>query len=92
LVAYIDSLGTIPMVFSNTVLMTEEFAEFLYKYNASVMGKLDSLKPEIQDYIAGREGAFKDIKNGLENLMKAGFSKSAEQMTNLMISYLRPER
>jgi len=62
LVAYNDSLGIIPMVFSNTVLMTEELAEFLYKHNASVMGKLDSLKPEVQDYIAGREGAFKDIK------------------------------
>jgi len=78
LVAYIDSLGIIPMVFSNTVLMTEELAEFLYKHNASVMGKLDSLKPEVQDYIAGKEGAFKDIKNGLENLMRAGFSKQAE--------------
>jgi radical SAM protein with 4Fe4S-binding SPASM domain len=78
LVAYIDSLGIIPMVFSNTVLMTEELAEFLYKHNASVMGKLDSLKPEVQDYIAGKEGAFKDIKNGLENLIRAGFSKQAE--------------
>jgi len=27
LVAYIDSLGIIPMIFSNTVLMTEELAE-----------------------------------------------------------------
>jgi radical SAM protein with 4Fe4S-binding SPASM domain len=78
LVAYIDSLGIIPMVFSNTVLMTEELAEFLYKHNASVMGKLDSLKPEVQDYIAGKEGTFKDIKNGLENLINAGFSKQTE--------------
>jgi MoaA/NifB/PqqE/SkfB family radical SAM enzyme len=58
--------------------MTGELAEYLYKHNASVMGKLDSLKPEVQDYIAGREGAFRDIKNGLENLIKAGFSKPAE--------------
>ena len=29
LVAYIDSLGIIPVVFSNTVLMTEELAEYL---------------------------------------------------------------
>jgi radical SAM protein with 4Fe4S-binding SPASM domain len=78
LVAYIDSLGIIPMVFSNTVLMTEELAEFLYKHNASVMGKLDSLKPEVQDYIAEKEGAFEDIKNGIKNLMRAGFSKQAE--------------
>jgi len=78
LIAYIDSLGIVPMVFSNTVLMTEELAEYLYAHNASVMGKLDSLNPEVQDYLAGREGAFEDIKNGLENLMKAGFSNPEE--------------
>jgi MoaA/NifB/PqqE/SkfB family radical SAM enzyme len=78
LVAYIDFLGIIPVVFSNTVLMTEELAEFLYKHNASVMGKLDSLKPEVQDFLAGREGAFKCIKNGLENLMSTGFLKPSE--------------
>jgi radical SAM protein with 4Fe4S-binding SPASM domain len=78
LVAYIDSLGIIPMIFSNTVLITEELAGFLYEHNASVMGKLDSLKPEVQDYLAGREGAFLDIKKGLENLQMAGFSKPEE--------------
>ncbi len=76
LIAYIDSLGIIPVIFSNTVLMTEELAEFLYEHNASVMGKLDSLKPEVQDYLAGREGASEDIRKGLENLLKSGFSKS----------------
>ena len=75
LIAYIDSLGIIPMLFSNTVLMTEELAGFLYEHNASVMGKLDSLKPEIQDYLAGREGSSELINKGLENLVKAGFSK-----------------
>lgn len=78
LVAYIDSLGIIPVVFSNTVLITDELAEYLYKHNASVMGKLDSLKPEVQDYMAGRAGAFRDIKKGLETLIKAGFSETEE--------------
>ncbi|AKB46142.1 Tungsten-containing aldehyde ferredoxin oxidoreductase cofactor modifying protein [Methanosarcina sp. Kolksee] len=77
LIAYIDSLEIIPVIFSNTVLMTEELAEFLYKHNASVMGKLDSLKPEVQDYLAGRAGAYEDIRKGLWNLLKAGFSKPA---------------
>lgn len=78
LIACIDSLGIIPMLFSNTVLMTEELAGFLYEHNASIMGKLDSLRPEVQNYLAGREGAFEDIKTGLENLIKAGFSNPAE--------------
>lgn len=66
------------MVFSNTILMTEELAEFLYRHNVSVMGKLDSLKPELQDYLAGREGVFKQIQQGLENLLNAGFSEPSE--------------
>ncbi|HEY3363415.1 MAG TPA: radical SAM protein [Methanosarcina sp.] len=78
LIAYIDSLGIVPVIFSNTVLMTKELAEFLYKHNASVMGKLDSLKPEVQDYLAGREGTFKNLRKGLENLLKSGFSKPTE--------------
>lgn len=75
LIDYIDSLGIIPVIFSNTVLMTEELAGFLYKHNASVMGKLDSFKPEVQDYLAGREGASEEIRKGLDNLKKTGFSK-----------------
>jgi MoaA/NifB/PqqE/SkfB family radical SAM enzyme len=77
LIAYIDFLGVIPVVFSNTVLITEELAGFLHEHNASVMGKLDSLKPEVQDYLAGREGASEKIRKGLENLINAGFSKPA---------------
>ncbi|MCQ1537184.1 radical SAM protein [Methanosarcina sp. KYL-1] len=78
LIAYIDSLGIIPMLFSNTILMTKELTEFLYQHNASVMGKLDSLRPEVQDYLAGREGVSREIRQGLENLINAGFSEPAE--------------
>jgi radical SAM protein with 4Fe4S-binding SPASM domain len=78
LIAYIDSLGIIPVVFSNTILVTEELAGFLYEHNASVMGKLDSLKPEVQDYLAGKKGASQELKKGLENLLQAGFSNPVE--------------
>ncbi|HOW14077.1 radical SAM protein [Methanosarcina sp.] len=89
LIAYIDSLEIVPMVFSNTVLMTEELAEFLHEHNASVMGKLDSLNPEVQDYLAGKEGAFENIKAGLANLIKAGFSNPEEpEKLRLGISFV----
>lgn len=78
LISYINSLGIIPVVFSNTILITPELAEFLYKNNASVMGKLDSLKPELQDYLAGRDGVFQEIQKGLKNLLNAGFSEVSE--------------
>jgi radical SAM protein with 4Fe4S-binding SPASM domain len=78
LISYINSLGIIPVVFSNTILITPELAGFLYKNNASVMGKLDSLKPELQDYLAGRDGVFQEIQKGLKNLLNAGFSEVSE--------------
>ncbi|MDD4332262.1 MAG: radical SAM protein [Methanosarcinaceae archaeon] len=78
LVAYIDSLKLVPMIFSNTLLITESLAAFLYEHNASVMGKLDSLRPEVQDYLAGGEGVFVGIKKGLSNLINAGFSEVEE--------------
>lgn len=75
LIQFIASLDIIPVVFTNTLRMTEELAGFLYENNASVMGKLDSLRPEVQDYFAGRKGVFNSIQNGLNNLIKAGYSK-----------------
>ena len=75
LISLIHSLDIIPMIFTNTVTVTRELAEFLYLKNASVMGKLDSLRPEVQDFMAGRKGAFGRIWNGLDNLIEAGFTR-----------------
>jgi radical SAM protein with 4Fe4S-binding SPASM domain len=78
LVSFIDSLDVTPMVFTNCIKVTPDLAEFLYDKNASIMGKLDSLKPEVQDYLAGREGAYDSIHRGLDNLLEAGFGEPTE--------------
>lgn len=75
LISFIHSMDIIPMIFTNTVTMSKELAKFLYEHNASVMGKLDSLRPEVQDFLAGRNGAFSLIQRGLNNLMEAGFTQ-----------------
>jgi len=75
LISFIHSLDLVPMIFSNTVKVTGELAVFLYSKNASVMGKLDSLRPEVQDFMAGRKGAFNRIQRGLLNLVEAGFTR-----------------
>ncbi|MBD3260860.1 MAG: radical SAM protein, partial [Candidatus Altiarchaeales archaeon] len=74
LIAYINDKNMLPVVFTNTILVDEELAKYLHENNASVMGKMDSLKPEVEDYLVGREGAFESIRGGLQNLMDAGFS------------------
>lgn len=78
LIAFIDALSIVPVVFSNSVLVTKDLARFLYAHNASVMGKLDSLRPELQDFLAGQNGAFTSIHRGLHNLMDSGFTDTAD--------------
>jgi len=73
LISFIHSLDILPMIFTNCVKVTEDLAEFLYERNVSVMGKLDSLKPDVQDFLAGQDRAYDRIHRGLDNLLEAGF-------------------
>lgn len=80
LVAFTDSLGIRPVIFTNTVSMTPNLARFLYDANASVMGKLDSLNPDIQGFLAGRRDAGAKIRDGLQCLIDAGFTRTDDPM------------
>ena len=74
LISLIHSLNIVPMIFTNTITVGTELAKFLYANNASVMGKLDSLRSELQDFLAGHRGASGRIQRGLNNLIEAGFT------------------
>jgi radical SAM protein with 4Fe4S-binding SPASM domain len=74
LVEHVDSLKMVPVIFTNTQTMTRELAEFLYEHNVSVIIKLDSLDPEIQDAMVGVRGAYENIMQGLSNLQGVGYS------------------
>jgi len=73
LIARIDAMGMVPVVFTNCMLVDRDVAQFLYDHNASVMGKLDSLRASVQDYLAGSPGASRLIRQGLDHLMDVGF-------------------
>jgi len=89
LISFISSLDVIPMIFTNTLTMTKDLAKFLYDNNASVMGKLDSLRPEIQDYLCNSKDAYERLRRGLDNLMEAGFSEPEDpQELRLGISFV----
>jgi MoaA/NifB/PqqE/SkfB family radical SAM enzyme len=75
LVATIHELGMVPMLFTNCLEVTADLATFLYAHNASIMGKIDSLRAERQDFLAGVEGAFDRIQRGMHNLLDAGFGQ-----------------
>ncbi len=73
LISFISSLGIVPVTFTNMITMTRDLADFLLANNASVMGKLDSLRADVQDFLAGQDGAFDLMQRGLRNLTDAGF-------------------
>lgn len=74
LIIYIDNMGMIPTIYSNCTLVTPELATFLYKHNASVIGKQNTLLPEKQDRICGLDGSYQKIMTGLNYLFEAGFN------------------
>ncbi len=88
LISYIRKLEMIPTVITNTTTMTLDFAKFLYDENASILGKLDSLIEEKQDFLAGRKGTYKKIQKGLENLINVGFTEGSPQKLRLGVSFV----
>jgi len=75
LIDYIHRRGMVPMVFSNGLAIDADLAGFLFDRGASVMTKLDSLRPDRQDYLAGMAGAYDRIRRGLDHLLSAGFDR-----------------
>ena len=72
-VEYISGTGMQQVLFTNGTLMTAKTARFLWQHKVSVVIKNNSMRPEVQDELAGVKGACNRIRNGLECLVKAGY-------------------
>jgi radical SAM protein with 4Fe4S-binding SPASM domain len=70
---YIQAQGVTADLFTNGMLVTPEKARALYERRVSVVIKMNSRRPEIQDLLAGHPGAFAAIDQGLRNLLAAGY-------------------
>ncbi|MFO8012452.1 MAG: radical SAM protein [Phycisphaerae bacterium] len=75
LIGRIHKLGMVPMVFSNCLAVDGDLAAFLFDRGASVMTKLDSLRADRQDFLAGMDGASDRMRRGIEQLLEAGFGR-----------------
>ena len=60
-------------LFTNGTRLTPRLAEDLVRLRVAPVVKMNSLRPEVQDYLAGRDGAFAEIRRGMELLMAAGY-------------------
>lgn len=69
---YILSLKVRPVVFTNNMFITPDIAKWLRENKVSVIGKLNSFKPAIQDLMVGVKGAHKRMYAGLTRLLDAG--------------------
>ncbi len=60
-------------LFTNATLITPERAREFYERNISTVIKMNSRRPEVQDFLAGHSGAFDAIQKGLKALVEAGY-------------------
>lgn len=77
LLEYIKNKGGWNIVLTNGTLLTKKIAKELYDLNCSVMTKINSFNPQIQDRLVGREGIAKRMYQGFFNLMQIGFNKTS---------------
>jgi radical SAM protein with 4Fe4S-binding SPASM domain len=73
IVGYINSVGLKQALFTNGTLINNKIAEFLFRNKVPVIIKRNSLRPDVQDLLAGIRGAFENIKRGLQVLLNAGY-------------------
>jgi len=74
LIKYINQLDMISTLYTNCSLITPKLSEFLYNQNVIVIGKQNSLSPDIQNKICNLDGSYDKIIKGLGYLIDAGFT------------------
>lgn len=60
-------------LFTNGTLITKDIAKRIRDYNVEPVVKLNSLKPDIQDFLVKRKGTFEKIMHSIDYLMQAGY-------------------
>jgi MoaA/NifB/PqqE/SkfB family radical SAM enzyme len=77
LIKFANSIGINVVVFTNNSCITRRTASWIFKQDVSVIAKLNSFEPSIQDFIVGVTGAHKKILRGLKNLISAGMNRES---------------
>lgn len=70
---YLHSKNVEIELFTNGMLITQEAAQTFIRLGVKPVIKMNSLRPDVQDILAGKKGAFASIRNGLKQLMDVGY-------------------
>ena len=73
IIDYINNVGLQTEIFTNGSMITPELSRTLYEKNVRVVLKLNSLKPEIMEFLTGRSDSFDNTLNAIKYLKKAGY-------------------
>lgn len=76
LLKHVKNKGGWSIILTNAILMTPKLAKELYGLNCSVMTKINSFNPKIQDELTGMPGSAVKMYRGLDYLIQAGFNKT----------------
>lgn len=83
LVDHCNKLGIIPVLFTNGTLIDKKIAKKLFENNVSVVGKLYSLNPKINECLTGSKGIYKyvnyksvKVPSHIKFLSEAGFTNN----------------
>lgn len=73
IITYIRKKHLVVDLFTNGLTLTPDIARQLFTLGVGVVMKMNSRKPEVQDYLAGRSGTLAAIEDGLAALFEAGY-------------------
>jgi len=72
-VDYIHQKGILISLFTNATKITPQIAKRLFNHRVSIVMKMNSMMPEVQDKLAGAKGTYERIRQGLSSLEVAGY-------------------
>jgi len=83
MVEYANGLGMKVMSFTNGLSIDREMAERLARANVSLIVKCNSMNPEIEDRMVGRDGYAEKRNQAIRFLMEAGLNKKKPTMLGM---------
>lgn len=76
MIEYANSLGIMPIVFTNGLAIDRKMAKRFFDLGASLILKCSSMNPEVEDNLVGRRGYCERRNNVLKILIETGFNKT----------------
>lgn len=73
---YANRLGCYCCLYTNCTLVDDEAARWLFERDVTVVGKLNSLRDDVQDLLTGVAGSARRMRRGVDALLRAGFADS----------------